>query len=404
MAQYGLLGEKLPHSYSPQIHSMLGEYGYQLFEVATDQLENFLRSEAWDGINVTIPYKKAIFRYLGSVSAEAENAGCVNTVVKKDGQIYGDNTGIYGFTSMVLHSSISVVDTKALVLGSGGASAAVCIALKSLGCTPIIISRGGPDNYSNLNRHQDAAIIVNTTPVGMYPNTGTSPVNLEDFPDCRGVFDVIYNPFRTKLLMQAEKLGIPCENGLYMLVAQAKRSSELFTGQNIPDSEIKRIYDKLAVDMGNVVLIGMPGCGKTTVAHELGRITGRKVLDTDSMITDWFDLTPQQFILQKGEPAFRKAEHEVVAEAGKVSGAIIATGGGAVTIADNYEPLHQNGTIIWLQRSLDELSIQSRPLSVGKTPQVLYAEREPLYRAFADYTLDMDCSDAIGQLLRILGS
>lgn len=403
MAKYGLLGEKLSHSYSPQIHNLLGCPEYELFEVSPENIESFIRFETWNGLNVTIPYKKTVFRYLDAVSKDATEAGCVNTVVRRNGKLYGDNTDICGFKSMVQYSGISVEGKKALVLGSGGASAAVCIALKSLGCTPVVISRNGPEHYGNLGSHRDAQIIVNTTPVGMYPNTGVSPINLEEFPHCCGVLDVIYNPFRTKLIMQAEQLDIPCESGLYMLVAQAKRSAELFTGQDISDSEIKRIYDKLALAMRNIVLIGMPGCGKTTVAQKLGRITGRKVLDTDSMITERFGLTPQQFILQKGEPAFRRAEHEIIAEAGKTSAAIISTGGGVVTFADNYEVLHQNGIIIWLQRSLERLSIQGRPLSVMKTPQVLYAERELFYRTFADCNVEMDGADTILQLLRILG-
>lgn len=399
MAVYGLLGEKLSHSYSPQIHKMLNGCSYGLFETRPEDVETFIKSGKWDGLNVTIPYKKTVFLYLDEVSGEAAAAGCVNTVVKRDGKLFGDNTDIYGFRRTVIFSGIGVENKKALVLGSGGASAAVCIALKSLGCMPVVISRRGKDNYTNLDRHADAGIIVNTTPVGMYPDNGSSPLDLSAFQKLQGVFDVIYNPLRTALLLQAERLGIPYMNGLYMLVAQAKRSAELFTGKGIPDSEIGRIYEALALKMRNVILIGMPGVGKTTAAYEICRRTGRTFIDTDERITEIYGMTPAQMIIEKGEEEFRKAEHEVIKQAGSLSGAVIATGGGAVTYPENYEALHQNGTVLWLQRSIKELSIQNRPISARKSPEVLYKEREPLYRAFADHTIDMNEDGWTGRLM-----
>lgn len=399
MAVYGLLGEKLSHSYSPQIHKMLNGSSYGLFETCPGDVEKFITSGQWDGLNVTIPYKKKVFGYLDEVSSEAAEAGCVNTVVKRNGKLCGDNTDIYGFRRTVVFSGISVENKKALVLGSGGASAAVCIALRSLGCMPVIISRKGHDNYENLGRHADAQIIVNTTPVGMYPDNGSAPLDLSAFPDLQGVFDVIYNPLRTALLLEAERLGIPNMNGLYMLVAQAKRSAEIFTGKDIPYSEIERIYEALALNMRNVILVGMPGVGKTTAAAEICRRTGRKFIDTDELVTEKFGMTPAQMIIEKGEEEFRKAEHEVIKQAGSLSGAVIATGGGAVTYPDNYGALHQNGTIIWLQRSIEELSIQNRPISARKSPAALYEEREPLYRAFADHTIDMNEDGWTGRLM-----
>lgn len=247
MIKCGLLGEKLGHSYSPQIHGMLGGYEYQLFEVERDNLAAFLKSSEWSGLNVTIPYKKLVIPYLDSLSETAQTTGSVNTIIRKeDGTLFGDNTDVYGFMLMVSHSGIKLENKKTLVLGSGGASAAVVAALKKLGAKPVVISRSGVDNYDNIDRNSDAEAIVNTTPVGMYPNVGVSPLDISIFHGLTGVLDVIYNPARTELLLQAEKKGIPTENGLYMLVAQAKRSSELFTGRMIEASEIDRIYHILA--------------------------------------------------------------------------------------------------------------------------------------------------------------
>lgn len=399
MAVFGLLGEKLSHSYSPEIHGMLGDYPYGLYEKAPEDVEDFIRHGQWDGLNVTIPYKKTVFPFLDRVSDEAREAGCVNTLIRKDGRILGYNTDIYGFQSMVRFSGISVSGCKALVLGSGGASAAVLVALKAMGCTPVVISRSGPDNYQNLDRHRDADLIVNTTPVGMYPHNGEAPLDLRKFPECKGVLDVIYNPLRTGLLLQAEELGLAAVNGLYMLVAQAKRSAEIFTGKDIDDGEIVRIYRTLSGKMQNIVLIGMPGCGKSVTARALREVTGREVVDTDDLITELHGRTPAQIITEDGEAAFRVLEREVIENVGKMSGKIIATGGGVVTRPENYAPLHQQGTIFWLKRRVSELPTHNRPLSAGKTPAKLYEEREPLYRAFSDAVVDLDREDAVSAIL-----
>lgn len=388
MIKCGLLGEKLPHSYSPQIHSLLGEYEYLLYEKREDELEAFIKSKEWDGLNVTIPYKKDVIKYLDSLGDTALKAGSVNTVVRRsDGTLYGDNTDVYGFIKMVEHSGISVEGKKVLVLGSGGASVAVVTALKQLNALPVIISRRGEDNYNNLEKHYDAEVIVNTTPVGMYPNVGNSPVEPEQFPHLKGVLDVIYNPSLTELLLKAQRLGIKVENGLYMLVAQAKKSSEIFTGNTISDDVIDRIYNKLNGNMKNIVLIGMPGVGKSTIAGELAAITGRTVVDSDSEIYRRTGFTPKELITEKGENYFREVEKAVISDTGKESGLIIATGGGVVTREENFYSLHQNGNIIWLIRDLDKLDNTDRPLSQSKGVAVLYEQREPLYRKFADYVI-----------------
>lgn len=391
MLECGLLGEKLGHSYSPAIHNMLGGYSYRLFERKPAEVEDFLRNGQWNGLNVTIPYKKTVFPYMDSVSDAAQAVGSINTIVKKpDGAMFGDNTDVYGFREMLRHSGIRISGAKVLVLGSGGASAAVTYVLRSEGAIPVIISRSGENNYDNLALHADAEVIVNTTPLGMYPNNGASAVDLTCFPKCRGVLDVVYNPARTALLLQAEKLGIAAENGLYMLVAQAARSSERFTGIPVPGEKTEAIYRTLSGSLQNLILIGMPGCGKSTVARKLGELTGRRVLDSDEAITKHYHATPEELIRTKGEAAFRDMEHEVLTELGKESGAIISTGGGAVTRKDNYPALHQNGIILWLRRDVEQLATDHRPLSQQTSPAKLYAIRRPMYEAFADRSYEVE--------------
>ena len=406
MLKCGLLGQKLGHSYSPAIHGMLAGYDYQLFEREPEQLEDFLKNGPWDGINVTIPYKKAVLPYCAELSETAQRIGSVNTIVRRpDGSLYGDNTDAYGFESLVGKSGIDVRGKKALVLGSGGASVTVVAVLKALGAESVtVISRSGEDNYNNLDRHADAQIIANTTPVGMYPNNGQAAVDLAQFPQCEGVLDVVYNPARTALLLQAEKLGIPCAGGLYMLVAQAKRSSELFTGRSIPDSEIGRIEKLLSGQMKNIVLVGMPSSGKSTLAAALGERLGRPVYEADALIEQEAGMDIPAIFAQYGEGHFRALETEVLSRLGKLSGAVISTGGGCVTREENYDLLHQNGTILWLQRGTEKLDKTGRPLSLKNDLNEMYQKREPMYRRFADAAVDNNGSveAALAQILEVL--
>ena len=406
MLKCGLLGQKLGHSYSPAIHGMLADYDYQLFEREPEQLEDFLKNGDWDGINVTIPYKKAVLPYCAELSDTARRIGSVNTIVRRpDGSLYGDNTDAYGFESLVKKSGIQVQGKKALVLGSGGASVTVVAVLKLLGAESVtVISRGGEDNYDNLDKHADAQIIANTTPVGMYPNNGQAAVDLAQFPQCEGVLDVVYNPARTALLLQAEKLGIPCAGGLYMLVAQAKRSSELFTGRSIPDSEIGRIEKLLSGQMKNIVLVGMPSSGKSTLAATLGETLGRPVYEADALIEQEAGMDIPAIFAQYGEGHFRALETEVLSRLGKLSGAVISTGGGCVTREENYDLLHQNGTILWLQRGTEKLDKTGRPLSLKNDLNEMYQKREPMYRRFADAAVDNNGSveAALAQILEVL--
>ena len=385
----GLLGRHLQHSYSPQIHSKLGNYSYGFFEIEPEELRSFLSSNVYDGLNVTIPYKKAVIPYCSKLSPQAEALGSVNTIVRRsDGSLYGHNTDYFGFASVLAVSDISVSGKKVLILGSGGASLTCQAVLQSEGADIIVISRHGENNYSNLHLHKDVSLIVNATPVGMYPNNGSSPVDLSLFPSLEGVIDLIYNPARTNLLLQAEALGLKAINGLWMLVAQAKESAEWFTGNKIDDALIPRIYNHLKTQMENIVLIGMPGCGKTTIGTILAEKCGREYVDTDAVITQKTGKTIPQIFAEVGEVGFRKLETEVLSEVSKCSGLVISTGGGCVTNPENYPLLHQNSKIFWLKRDISLLPTDGRPLSaVGKLEE-MYRVREPLYMAFADEIID----------------
>ena len=384
----GLLGRKLGHSYSPAIHAQLGDYEYALYEKEPEELPDFLQRGDFTGLNVTIPYKKAVVPYCTALSETAQLLGSVNTLLRlPDGTLYGHNTDYDGFLSLVRQSGVAVSGKKALVLGSGGASVTAQAVLRTLGAQVVVISRSGEDNYENLSRHADAAIVVNTTPVGMYPHNGERPVDLTAFPACRAVYDIVYNPERTALMLQAEALGIPAFGGLHMLVAQAKAASELWQGKPIPHSETPRIESLLRAGTRNIVLVGMPGCGMSTVAAALGEATGREVCDSDALIEELAGMPIPEIFAQQGEAAFRAYETQAIAQLGKRSGIVLATGGGCVTRPENYPLLHQNGTILWLQRDLAALPTDGRPLSQAGKLEAMYALRRPLYARFADHTI-----------------
>ena len=389
--QCGLLGRKLGHSYSPQIHSHLASYEYTLFEKEPEELEAFLKNGNFTGLNVTIPYKKDVIPYLDELSPTAKRLGAVNTIVRRgDGSLIGHNTDYFGFRSMVGRSGLAVAGKKVLVLGSGGASNTAVAVLEEMGAQVVVISRSGENNYDNLHLNADAAVIVNTTPVGMYPKTGVSPIGLERFQKLEGVLDVVYNPARTQLLLDAESRGLIAMNGLWMLVAQAKESAEWFAGVQIPDGKIAKIHGLLRAQMENTVLIGMPGCGKTTVGQALATMQGKRFLDADAVLEERVGRKITDIIPTDGEEAFRQMETDTLAELGKQSGLVIATGGGCVTRERNYPLLHQNGTILWLTRELDKLPTHGRPLSQTGKLQQMYAVREPMYRRFADAVVSND--------------
>ena len=373
MMRCGLLGEKLGHSYSPAIHAQLADYAYGLYEVAPEDLPAFLTGGDFDALNVTIPYKKTVIPYCAELSPIAQKLGSVNVLVRRaDGTLYGDNADAFGFEYLVRHSGIDVAGQKALVLGNGGASATIQAVLEQLGAHVTVISRHGPDNYDNLDRHADARVIVNTTPVGMYPNTGRAAVDLRQFPQCAGVLDIVYNPARTALLLQAESLGIPCAGGLYMLVAQAKRSCEVFTD--------------------------------TVIAALLAERLHRPVLDSDAQVVETACMSIPDIFAAGGEAAFRARETAALAELGKRSGAVLATGGGSICREENYPLLHQNGTIFWLQRDLALLPKDGRPISQRSDLAALYAQRAPLYARFADAVIDNNGTpeETVRKILEVL--
>ena len=387
--QCGLLGRKLGHSYSPQIHSLLADYSYCFFEKEPEQLADFLQNGDFTGINVTIPYKKDVIPYCAELTPLAKRLGAVNTIVRKaDGRLIGHNTDYFGFETMLKASKLSVAEKKVLVLGSGGASNTVVAVLQDFGANAVVISRSGENNYSNLHRHADAAVIVNTTPVGMYPNVGISPIDLELFPHLEGVLDVIFNPARTEILLMAEKKGLVAMNGLLMLVAQAKEAAEWFSGKKIDDNKIPQVYAALRRQMENIILIGMPGSGKSTVGAILAEKTGKALVDADTYLVEKAGKTIPEIFAAEGEAAFRKLETETLAELGKRSGLIIATGGGCVTREENYDLLHQNGTVFCLARELHKLPTDGRPLSQAATLQEMYKVRKPMYQRFADHHID----------------
>ena len=410
----GLLGRKLSHSYSPQIHKTLGSYSYELFEKEPEEIEEFLRHGAWGGLNVTVPYKKAVIPFLDELTPVAERLDAVNTIVRRNGKLIGHNTDYYGFKMLLETLPMPFNLQKCLVLGSGGASNTAAAVLRDEGANVIVISRSGENNYDNLHLHKDADLIINATPVGMYPNVGVSPVpnvaDLNMFPCLRGVIDLIYNPARTKLLLDAEAKyddedrWFNFRNGLLMLVAQAKEAAEWFTGTTISEDVIKPIMDRLEYDTLNVVLIGMPGCGKTTIGKLLSQKTGRRFVDTDEEIVRIADKSIPEIFDQDGEEAFRDLETNVLAELGKQSGLIIATGGGCVTKERNYNLLHQNGEIFWIHRKLDDLSTAGRPLSQQNALHEMYRVREPMYDRWKDWCINNyeTPEEAVQQIMNVL--
>lgn len=401
MKKYGLIGEKLGHSYSPEIHALLGDYEYRLYPMPREAVGDFVQKGGLSGFNVTIPYKETVMPFLDRISPEARRIGSVNTVVREaDGSTSGYNTDYFGF-SVELGDVSHLKGKKALVLGSGGASKTVRAVLGDAGLSPVVtISRKGPDNYQNLSRHSDAALIVNTTPVGMYPAVEASPIDLRQFPSCQLALDLIYNPAWTEFLLQARELGIPCRGGLIMLAAQARKAAELFGAIAPGVIRDEDVADEVSRQNRSIALIGMPGCGKTSVGRALAEITGRQLIDTDERIRQEIDMPIPEYFARFGEPAFRKIESRILAEAAKESRAVIATGGGIVTVPENRRSLLRNCQVVYLRRSLDQLPDFGRPVTQKTGVEALFAQRKALYEGWADDIVDNVGIEATAEILK----
>ena len=388
---YGLLGRKLGHSWSVPIHKALGCEDYQLIELEPHELEGFLRREDLGGLNVTMPYKRDVMPFCDVIDEGARAIGSVNTLVRKvDGRLYGYNTDIDGFLYMLRRANVSLSQKKVVILGSGGASLTARAAARREGAREtVVVSRSGPDNYETLfQRHADAQVLVNTTPVGMWPNMDRRPVDLSRLPGLEAVLDVIYNPSRTGLLLQAKECGLRRSGGLPMLVQQAVRAEELFFDRTVPVEETEKIVAQLWHDRTNLVLVGMPGCGKTTVGRALAALSGRPLVDLDGEIVRRAGRSIPDIFREEGEEAFRDLESQVLAQVCAQSGQIVATGGGSVLREDNRSALRRTGRVYFLRRELDLLPRDGRPLSQAGNLAEMYRVRRPLYQAAADVVID----------------
>lgn len=404
MKPFGLLGRKLSHSISPEIHSLLCDYEYILFEREPEELDEFFEKREFSGLNVTIPYKKDVIKYCSELSYTAQKIGSVNTItVKDDGTLYGDNSDYFGFSYMIEKSGIKIKDKTVLVLGTGGASLTVKAVVEDMGAKEIIsVSRTGEVNYDNVYDYKNADVIVNTTPVGMYPHNGERIIDLSRFSNLSGALDLIYNPSLTPFLYDAKNMGVPYADGLTMLVAQAHMSAEKFIDGEIPKEKIESVVSELAAVRQNIVLIGMPGCGKSTVSELLGETLKREVVDTDTLIVENERRSIPEIFSADGEVYFRNAETKAVADCTKKSSLVIATGGGAVLKEENRYYLKQNSFIVWLKRDFDRLAMEGRPLSKSIDDiKEIERVRTPIYSALADAVVDVD-DDPNVTLSRIL--
>lgn len=397
--EYGLIAEKLGHSFSKEVHGFLADYDYELRELTLNELDVFMRKKAFKAINVTIPYKEKVIPYLYEIDSAAEKIGSVNTIVNKDGKLFGYNTDFLGMRAMILRSGIDIRNKKVLILGSGGTGNTAFAVCDDLGAKEILtVSRTKNDCNITYDEaysfHLDAQVIINTTPCGMFPNISGSPIDLTHFKGLEGAVDAVYNPLKTAFALSAEKLGAKSVCGLYMLVAQAVYACEKFLGTDIDKNEIDRVYEKVLKSKQNIVLIGMPSCGKSTIGKFLAEKLGRKFYDTDCIIEEKTGRYCSEIIKTDGEEAFRKIESEVIFEVSKFSEAVIATGGGAVLRQENRLNLHKNGLLWFIDRPLDKLiTTADRPLSSDREALYKrYDERYPIYCETADYKISGDLS------------
>ena len=392
--KYGLLGKKLAHSYSKIIHESFAPYEYELLELTEAELDSFMKKKEFSAVNVTIPYKETVMKYLAAIDAAAKEIGSVNTVVNKNGALCGYNTDFYGLRALLINNGFELKDKKVLVLGSGGTSKTATAVGRSLGAKEVcVVSRNGELNYQNvLSLHGDAQYIINTTPCGMFPDNKSSAISLDGFGALEGVCDVIYNPLRTPLLLEAKEKKLKYCGGLYMLVMQAVKASELFLGTEYPESTGSSVYEKLLREKENIVLTGMPGSGKSTIGALLSKELSRPFVDTDELIEEKAGITIPDIFSKFGEEYFRKLESEVIAETSKKTGLVVATGGGAILKKENVKNLSQNGKIFFLDRPLEQIvPTADRPLSNSELSlKKRFAERYEIYQDTCDKRIPVD--------------
>ena len=395
---YGCIGERLKHSFSKEIHNALADYDYRIIEVEREGLGEFATAADFAAINVTIPYKEMIMPYLYSIDGHAESIGAVNTVVNRDGKLYGYNTDFYGMSRLLAHAGVNVSGKKVVILGTGGTSKTAYAVLKAEGAREVVrVSRTGREDavtYEEMyERHTDAQIVINTTPAGMFPNIFDKAIELDRFPSLVGVIDAVYNPLRTPMILEAKRRGIAAEGGLYMLVAQAVRASEIFIDTKYDERECERVYKRIVSEKENIVLIGMPASGKSTVGKILAKALDRRVIDTDRLIAERAGKDIPTIFREDGEAKFRELEAEVIREVASETGVIIATGGGAVLRSENTDALRENGRIYFIDRPLERLMpTDNRPLSSTKEDiEKRYHERYKIYTEAADVRVWANC-------------
>ncbi len=408
--KYGCIGEHLKHSFSKEIHIELSDYEYEIKEIPKDELNEFMEKREFLAINVTIPYKELVIPHLYYIDDNAKEIGAVNTVVNRNGLLYGYNTDFYGMSLLIKHSGVEIEDKKVAVLGTGGTSKTARAVVKAMGSKEIItVSRAKRDNiisYDELYKnYSDIEIIINTTPLGMYPEILNQPVDLSPFKSLKGVIDAVYNPLRTSLVTDAKNRDIKAEGGLYMLVAQAVKASEIFLDTRYDSDVLENVFKRIKHNKENIVLIGMPASGKSTVGTYLAQKLGREFIDTDTLIEKTTGQKISQIIKTSGESAFREIELRAVCEASKNTGAVIATGGGVPLKKENIDNLAKNGRIYFIDRPLDKLlPTDDRPLTSTKDAMLKkYNERYDIYRESANVHIKADgdvcsvASDIIGE-------